>query len=323
MIVVTGAYGFIGSYLTGRLNAMGLGQELVLVDDFNRPEKQSNLEHKKWRHQIDRNVFLSWLEVNARDISFVFHLGARTDTAETNESLFNELNLNYSKEVWKICSTYQIPMVYASSAATYGDGSFGFEDNEAEMAHLKPLNPYGWSKQRFDEWVLLQEATPPVWAGLKFFNVYGPNEYHKGRMASVIFHSFNKITTSGKMHLFRSHKAGIEDGHQSRDFILVDDIASMCIQIMEKSGFKSGIYNAGTGQARTFLDLTINTFKAMGVEPNIEFIDTPVDIRDTYQYFTEAKMDKWKAIFPDALFTSLEEGVYQYVTQYLIYNKRY
>ncbi|MBK7009690.1 MAG: ADP-glyceromanno-heptose 6-epimerase [Saprospiraceae bacterium] len=323
MIVVTGAYGFIGSYLTGRLNAMGLGQELVLVDDFNRPEKQSNLEHKKWRHQIDRNVFLSWLEVNARDISFVFHLGARTDTAETNESLFNELNLNYSKEGWKICSTYQIPMVYASSAATYGDGSFGFEDNEAEMAHLKPLNPYGWSKQRFDEWVLLQEATPPVWAGLKFFNVYGPNEYHKGRMASVIFHSFNKITASGKMYLIKSHKAGIEDGHQSRDFILVDDIASMCIQIMEKSGFKSGIYNAGTGQARTFLDLTINTFKAMGVEPNIEFIDTPVDIRDTYQYFTEAKMDKWKAIFPDALFTSLEEGVYQYVTQYLIYNKRY
>lgn len=167
MIVVTGAYGFIGSYLTGRLNAMGLGQELVLVDDFNRPEKQSNLEHKNGGTKLT-GMFLSWLEVNARDISFVFHLGARTDTAETNESLFNELNLNYSKEVWKICSTYQIPMVYASSAATYGDGSFGFEDNEAEMAHLKPLNPYGWSKQRFDEWVLLQEATPPVWAGLKF-----------------------------------------------------------------------------------------------------------------------------------------------------------
>ena len=323
MIVVTGAYGFIGSYLTGRLNAMGLGQELVLVDDFNRPEKQSNLEHKIWRHQVDRNVFLNWLEDSAKDISFVFHLGARTDTAETNVTLFNELNLNYSKEVWKICTAHQIPLVYASSAATYGDGTLGFEDKEAEIPKLKPLNPYGWSKQHFDEWVLLQENTPPVWAGLKFFNVYGPNEYHKGRMASVVFHSFNKITANGKMQLFRSHKAGIADGHQSRDFIFVDDIASMCIQIMEKSGFASGIYNAGTGQARTFLDLTMNTFKAMGVEPGIEFIDTPVDIRDTYQYFTEAKMDKWRSQFPNAAYTSLEEGIYKYVTQYLMDNKRY
>ena len=317
MIVVTGAYGFIGSYLTGRLNAMGMAQELVLVDDFNRSEKQSNLEHKKWRQQIDRNTFLSWLELNAKDLSFVFHLGARTDTAETNVTLFNELNLNYSKEVWKICTANQIPLVYASSAATYGDGTLGFEDKEAEIPKLKPLNPYGWSKQHFDEWVLLQKDTPPIWAGLKFFNVYGPNEYHKGRMASVIFHSFNKITANGKMQLFRSHKAGIADGHQSRDFIFVDDIASMCIQIMEKSGFASGIYNAGTGQARTFIDLTMNTFKAMGKEVKIKFIDTPLDIRDKYQYFTEANMQKLRNAGYDKDFTSLEDGINDYVCNYL------
>lgn len=323
MIVVTGAYGFIGSYLAGRLNAMGLGEELVLVDDFTRIDKKSNLQNKKWRIQVERDLFLDWFQRNASDISFVFHLGARTDTTETNEELFNQLNLQYSKEVWSICAQNQIPLVYASSAATYGDGRFGFEDKEVDIAKLQPLNPYGWSKQRFDEWALQQDGAPPQWAGLKFFNVYGPNEYHKGRMASVIFHSFNKIKATGKMQLFKSHKEGIADGHQSRDFIHVDDIATMCIQIMEKQSFKSGIYNAGTGKARTFLDLTLNTFKAMQVEAHIEFVDTPIDIRDTYQYFTEADMQKWKTVFPDAHFQSLEDGISQYVSQYLMTDKRY
>ena len=317
MIVVTGAYGFIGSYLVGRLNAAGWANDLVIVDDFSRADKQANLLGKKWRHQIERDVFIQWFVANAKDIKFVYHLGARTDTTETNEALFEKLNLQYSKDIWQICSENQIPLVYASSAATYGNGEHGFGDAENDIAKLHPLNPYGWSKQNFDLWALQQEITPPKWAGLKFFNVYGPNEYHKGRMASVIMHSFNKINAEGKMMLFRSHKPGIMDGHQSRDFIYVKDIAEMCMRIMENNDFKSGIYNAGTGRARTFLDLTLNTFAAMGLTPDIEFIDTPLDIRNTYQYFTEAVMDKWLHQFHDMHFTDLEEGVDEYVKMYL------
>lgn len=322
MIVVTGAYGFIGSYLVGRLNAAGWANDLVIVDDFSRADKQANLLGKKWRKQIERDVFVQWFESNAKDVKFVFHLGARTDTTESDEVLFEKLNLQYSKDIWQICSENQIPLVYASSAATYGDGLYGFDDDEQGISKLHPLNPYGWSKQNFDLWALQQQPTPPKWAGLKFFNVYGPNEYHKGRMASVIMHSFNKIKAEGKMTLFRSHKPGILDGHQSRDFIYVKDIAEMCMRIMEHNVFKSGIYNAGTGRARTFLDLTLNTFAAMDVTPDIEFMDTPPDIRNTYQYFTEAVMDKWLKQVNDMHFTSLEEGVDEYVKMYLA-SKRY
>lgn len=322
MIVVTGAYGFIGSYLIGRLNADGWANDLVIVDDFSREDKQANLLGKKWRLQIEREVFIQWFVTHAKDVTFVYHLGARTDTTETDETLFDRLNLQYSKDIWKVCSAHQIPLVYASSAATYGDGTQGFDDGEQGITKLHPLNPYGWSKQNFDLWALQQETTPPKWAGLKFFNVYGPNEYHKGRMASVIMHSFYKIKAEGKMMLFRSHKPGIKDGHQQRDFIYVNDIAEMCMRIMEHNAFKSGIYNAGTGRARTFLDLTLNTFAAMGMTPEIEFIDTPPDIRNTYQYFTEAVMDKWLHQFQDMCFTGLEEGVDEYVKRYLT-GKRY
>lgn len=323
MIVVTGAFGFIGSYLVGRLNELGLGNELILVDDFSRMDKEPNLVNKKWRQKVERDVFISWFQQHARDVSFVFHLGARTDTTETDTFLFERLNLQYSKDVWNVCSQNNIPLVYASSAATYGNGSLGFNDDETLIPKLQPLNPYGWSKQHFDLWALEQEMAPPKWAGLKFFNVYGPNEYHKGRMASVIMHSFNKIREQGKMSLFRSHRAGIEDGHQSRDFIYVKDIVNMCTGIMERNDIMNGIYNAGTGKARTFLDLTLNTFYAMGVKPNIEFIDTPLDIRDTYQYFTEANMEKWFAQFPYMTFTALEDGVDEYVKKYLSSNSYY
>lgn len=317
MIVVTGAYGFIGSYLLGRLNQLGYGSDIVIVDDFSRSDKAPNLAGKQWLHKVERLVFLEWLKSNAASVQFIFHLGARTDTTEQSVSLFDDLNLNYSKDIWRLCTELSIPLVYASSAATYGDGSHGFSDNEHEIDLLQPLNPYGWSKQLFDQWVLKQKTTPPKWAGLKFFNVYGPNEYHKGRMASVIFHSFNKISDTGKMSLFRSHKPGIADGHQSRDFIYVDDIASMCISIMDAHAFQSGVYNAGTGKARTFLDLTINTFQAMEKDIIIDFMDTPEDIRDKYQYFTEADMSKWLTQFPATRFTSLEDGVERYVRQFL------
>lgn len=323
MIVVTGAFGFIGSYLVGRLNELGLGNDLILVDDFSRKDKEANLLHKTWREKVERDVFILWFQQHAGDVDFVFHLGARTDTTETDTLLFDRLNLQFSKDVWNICAQNNIPLVYASSAATYGNGSLGFDDDEHLIPQLQPLNPYGWSKQHFDVWALQQELAPPKWVGLKFFNVYGPNEYHKGRMASVIMHSFNKIRAQGKMSLFRSHKAGIEDGHQSRDFIYVKDIVSMCTGIMERNDIMNGIYNAGTGKARTFLDLTLNTFYAMGVEPKIEFIDTPMDIRDTYQYFTEANMEKWFAQFPYMSFTSLEAGVDEYVKKYLNINSYY
>ncbi|MCL4170285.1 UNVERIFIED_CONTAM: hypothetical protein GTU68_030876, partial [Idotea baltica] len=223
----------------------------------------------------------------------------------------------YSKAVWQACTAHQIPLVYASSAATYGIGDKGYDDRHDIVNELEPLNPYGRSKNDFDSWALQQDKMPPRWAGLKFFNVYGPNEYHKGRMASVIFHTVRQIKKTGGMKLFRSHKAGIENGHQSRDFVYVKDVVEVC-DFLYQNEFPNGLYNLGTGLARTFLDLATNTFLAMNLTPNISFIDTPADIRDTYQYFTEANMDKLRSIGYDRPFHSLEEGVKDYVSQYLV-----
>ncbi|MBK8699138.1 MAG: ADP-glyceromanno-heptose 6-epimerase [Saprospiraceae bacterium] len=323
MIVVTGAYGFIGSCLLGRLNELGYGTDVVIVDDFSVLKKEANLQGKKYRQRVERSVFLPWMEMHGREVDFVFHLGARTDTTELSDDIFNALNLEYSKAVWKLCAEYQIPLVFASSAATYGDGSMGFSDDHTLIPELKPLNAYGWSKQRFDIWALDQKQAPPLWAGLKFFNVYGPNEYHKGRMASVIMHSFNKIRDSGEMKLFRSHKPGISDGMQSRDFVFVADIVEICIFFMGKGCSLSGIYNAGTGKARSFLDLTRQTFRAMEVEEKISFIDTPEDIRETYQYFTQAHMKKLVGAGYIKSFTSLEEGVETYVRRFLLDGSHY
>ncbi len=316
MIVVTGAAGFISSCLIRKLNAAGLDQ-LLLVDDFSREDKNRNLEAKAFVEQMDREAFPTWLMENGATVSFVFHLGARTDTTEMDTEIFDHLNLNYSKAVWQACTAHQIPLVYASSAATYGIGDKGYEDNHDIVNKLAPLNPYGRSKNDFDIWALQQDKMPPRWAGLKFFNVYGPNEYHKGRMASVIFHTVRQIKQTGGMKLFRSHKAGIENGHQSRDFVYVKDVVEVC-DFLYQNEFPNGLYNLGTGQARTFLDLATNTFLAMNLTPNISFIDTPADIRDTYQYFTEANMDKLRSIGYDRPFHSLEEGVKDYVSQYLV-----
>ena len=324
MIVVTGAAGFIGSCLVSRLNKSG-HKDIVVVDDFSKTEKDGNLKGKTLTAKVGRKDFINWLKEFADEVDFIYHIGARTDTTEFDVEIFNELNLNYSKDVWNLCSKFQIPLVYASSAATYGLGENGYKDDHSIIEKLKPLNPYGDSKNDFDIWALKEVEKgnqPPFWAGLKFFNVYGPNEFHKGRMASVIFHAFNQISKTDGMKLFRSHNPDYKDGEQLRDFIYVKDVVEVCYYLMDTSP-DSGIYNLGTGKARTFLDLTKNTFKAMGKQENISFIDTPEDIRDKYQYFTEADMTKLIASGYDKGFHSLEEGVSDYVKNYLMKEEWY
>jgi ADP-L-glycero-D-manno-heptose 6-epimerase len=316
MIVVTGAAGFIGSCLVSRLNADNFN-DIVVVDNFSVAKKEANLKGKRIKEFVDRMAFFDWLDKNYEEVEFIFHLGARTDTTEFDKAIFDLLNLEYSKKVWMACCEYQIPLVYASSAATYGSGSLGYVDDENVVSLLRPLNPYGDSKNDFDKWALEQTAKPFFWAGLKFFNVYGPNEYHKGRMASVVLHAFNQIRENGSLKLFRSHNPEYKDGEQMRDFIYVKDVVEVCYFLMQHRQH-SGLYNLGTGQARTFLDLAFNTFDAMGKEINIEFRDTPSDIRDTYQYFTEASMEKLRSIGYSRPFYSLEEGIKDYVQNYLI-----
>jgi len=321
MIVVTGAAGFIGSCMVSKLNKLGR-KDIIIVDDFKKESKKENYSHLQYLEKIDRKDFISWFENNANKIEAVYHLGARTDTTEFDWDVFVSLNLNYSKNIWRICCLNSIPLIYASSAATYGNGENGYDDNQDKIPELKPLNPYGRSKQEFDLWVLSQETKPPFWAGLKFFNVYGPNEYHKQRMASVIFHSFNQINETGLVKLFRSHRPDYKDGMQLRDFVYVKDLISVMAFLMENKP-ESGIYNLGTGKARSFYDLASATFRALGKEPNIEFVDIPIDIRDKYQYFTQANMQKLRSIGYNQDFYTLEEGVRDYVQNYLMTKQYY
>jgi ADP-L-glycero-D-manno-heptose 6-epimerase len=317
MIVVTGAAGFIASCLVSRLNAANFN-DIVVVDNFAIEKKLPNIQGKKLREYVDRQEFFSWLDDHHEQVEFIFHLGARTDTTEQDPAIFDLLNLNYSKQMWQACVRYQLPLVYASSGATYGDGRLGYSDQDNTLlTQLKPLNPYGDSKNDFDNWAVQQTEQPYFWAGLKFFNVYGPNEYHKGRMASVILHAFRQIRENGSMQLFRSHNPEYVDGGQMRDFIYVKDVVEVCYFFLNHRTH-SGIYNLGTGQARTFMDLALNTFSAMGLPANIQFRDTPEDIRDTYQYFTEADMRKLRSAGYELPFASLEEGIRDYVQQYLV-----
>ncbi len=318
MIVVTGAAGFIGSCLIGQLNSLGYN-DLIIVDDFSKIEKANNLINKKFVAKIERSEFENWLKLNSTSVSFIFHIGARTDTTEFNKEIFDLLNVNYTKMLWNFCVNNKIPFIYASSAATYGGGEFGYKDDESQIPLLQPLNPYGWSKQEFDIWALKQTQSPPYWIGLKFFNVYGPNEYHKNRMASVIFHSFHQINKFGKVKLFKSHRPDFEDGWQLRDFIYVKDLLDVCLFLFNNK-IKSGIYNLGTGMARSFFDLATSTFIALDKKVDIEFIDMPFDIRDKYQYFTEADMSKLVGEGYNKPFTTLEEGVSDYVKNYLKLN---
>jgi len=316
MIVITGAAGFIGSAMVSKLNSENFN-DLVLVDDFSNETKNKNLNNKEFSLKIHRDIFPEWLKLNHKFVEFIFHIGARTDTTEFNYQIFEKLNVNYTKTLWQLSVEYGLPIVYASSAATYGGGELGYKDDETIIPQLKPLNPYGISKNEFDKWALTQQQKPYFWAGLKFFNVYGPNEYHKKRMASVIFHSYHQIKETGKIKLFKSHREGIGNGEQKRDFVYVKDVCDVMYFFMHHRK-NSGIYNLGTGEARTFNDLAKATFNAMNIPQNIEYIDTPEDIRDKYQYFTQADMTKLKSIGYSKPFTSLEQGVSDYVSNYLM-----
>jgi len=321
MIVVTGACGFIGSVLIGHLLESGVKQ-IVGVDDFSRSDKRPNWENKPGLIPVERDQFFEWLRGADGKVEAIYHLGARTDTTLFDEDLFNRLNLNYTMKVWQWCAEAQVPLVYASSAATYGMGEWGYSDDHQVAQKLQPLNPYGWSKQHFDLWALQQPTAPPFWAGIKFFNVYGPNEYHKGRMASVVMHTYHQVRSTGSMKLFKSHRPDIAHGHQSRDFIYVFDAVEVLHFLMTHQP-ESGLYNLGTGTARSFLDLATQTFRSMDLEPEIQFIDTPSDIRDTYQYFTCADMQKLRDAGYEKPFTSLESGIDNYVREYLSSNTIY
>ncbi|MEA1873746.1 MAG: ADP-glyceromanno-heptose 6-epimerase [Bacteroidota bacterium] len=324
MIVLTGAAGFIGSCMLSRLNQEGY-RDIVIVDDFTKTEKIPNYNSKIFTEKVDRKLLSPWLKKNQRWVQFVIHIGARTDTMEYNSDVFDKLNLNYSKSVWNVCSEFGIPLIYASSAATYGDGSLGYDDNHEIISKLKPLNPYGESKNQFDIWALQQAENgnqPGFWAGFKFFNVYGPNEYHKDRMASVIMHAHKQILEHKYMALFRSHRDNYEDGEQRRDFIYVKDVCDVLLHFMETRKH-SGIYNLGTGQSRTFYDLAKACFSAMNLPTDIRFVDTPQELRDKYQYFTEANMQKLRNAGYNKGFTELEAGVKDYIQQYLDTQARY
>ncbi len=337
MIVVTGAAGFIGSCMIQRLNAAGY-TDVLAVDDFTRADKQPNVDNKQLWGQVHRDNFIRWLERHHSEVDAIIHLGARTDTTEMNAAIFDALNFEYSRALWMLCAGFQIPFLYASSAATYGLGELGYSDDHALIPQLQPLNPYGQSKQDFDVWVLqnsevnatsptaqlpvlppftgAQGGVPPHWAGFKFFNVYGPNEYHKGRMASVIFHTVRQIKATGAMRLFQSYRPDFTDGGQQRDFIYVKDVVDTLLYFLEQKP-ANAIYNLGTGQARTFLDLATATFRALDLEPNISFVSTPADIRDTYQYYTQADMAKLRSVGYQSPFYTLETGIEDYVKQYL------
>ena len=321
MIVVTGAAGFIASALVGKLLKEGY-TDIVVVDDFSREDKNKNLEGKNIAEWVDRENFHDWLDENNRQVQFIFHLGARTDTTEFDVDLLNRLNLDYTKKVWNQCVEFGIPLVYASSAATYGLGELGYEDRDELAYDLKPLNPYGDSKNDFDKWALDQSEKPYHWVGVKFFNVFGPNEYHKGRMASVVMHTFNQIQKTGEMKLFASHNPEYKDGEQTRDFIYIEDVLNVLMFHMENRDHV-GLYNLGTGKARTFYDLAAATFTALGLEPKISFIRTPEDIRDKYQYFTEATSEKLRKAGYTKEFTELEDGIRDYVQNYLVPGKYY
>ena len=326
-IILTGAAGFIGSYMLGYLNEHGY-HNIIIVDDFSEAEKKINYNSKKFTAKVERAELFEWLNKNNPKIDFVFHLGARTDTTEFDYSIHEKLNVEYSQQIWNYCTEKNIPLVYASSAATYGGGEHGYKDSHDILDKLQPLNPYGVSKNEFDKWAIQESQKskvknePPNWYGLKFFNVYGPNEYHKARMASVIFHSFNQINKAGKVKLFKSHKEGFKDGEQLRDFIYVKDVVSVCLWLMENLP-ANGLYNLGTGKARTFNDLVYSIYSAINQEPVIEYIDTPVDIRDKYQYFTEADMNKLINAGYHKPFYSLEKGVKEYVNDFLLTGKIY
>ncbi len=328
MVVITGGAGMIGSMIAWHLNTKCNQQDLVIVDHITHESQWQNLVHRQYDTYLDKEQLFDWLYDN-EDVTAVIHMGAISATTERDFNKLVESNIQYSQDLWQWCAENQVPFFYASSAATYGDGNQGYDD--ASIEKLRPLNGYGYSKHFFDQWVLKQVADnkpcPPNWAGFKFFNVYGPNEYHKERMASVAFHTFNQFSETGTMKLFKGTKADIEDGMQMRDFVYVKDAAAVLAHFyttaISGQPTANGIYNIGTGEARSFKDLAMNVMKSMGREPHITYIDMPLDLQGKYQYFTQATMQKLRAAGYTAPFHSLEEGVKDYVQHYLMQEDQY
>lgn len=312
--LVTGAAGFIGSQMVKSIQSKG--HMVVCADKLSHFKDRKELSNIDFDEPIDRDELFQWLKSEDPHLKAVIHLGACTDTTQTDTNYLKKINTDYSKSLWAYCTQMKIPFYYASSAATYGDGSSGYQDDPKLAKNLKPLNAYGDSKQVFDLWALEQAASsqrPPLWAGFKFFNVYGFGERHKGKMSSIVLQAYDQIQKTGKVKLFKSHKPGIADGDQKRDFIYVDDVVNVLHFAIQRP-IESGIYNLGTGQARSFLDLVRAVFKTLGKPEKIEFVDTPIEIRNHYQYFTEAKMDRLKALGYTQPFTSLEDGVKKYLS---------
>lgn len=326
MIIVTGAAGFIGSCIVKKLNDEG-EHNIICVDRWEEGQKWRNLSGLKFYEFVHADEFVEPDILNAvfdEGVSAVYHMGACSSTTETNVDYLWKNNVEYSQILYRYCSEYDVPICYASSAATYGAGEYGYSDDLKDLPMLSPLNPYGYSKQAFDEWVLKQARKPSKWYGVKFFNVYGPQEYHKEGMRSVVHQAFEQIKESGKMKLFKSHNPDYQDGGQLRDFVYVKDVVDAMFRLMnEKHHGDSGIYNLGTGKARSFKDLVSATFSAMGEKENIEYIDMPEKLREQYQYFTEAKMDKLYNALEGFKFHGLEEGVNDYVKNHLLQSSPY
>lgn len=324
MILITGGAGFIGSNLVAGLEARG-ANDIVVCDRLGTDEKWRNIAKRDLYDLIAPEELASFIESNSSRLDVVFHLGAISSTTETDVDLIVKNNFRLARDLWIQCSRLRTPLIYASSAATYGDGHQGFDDDGSRKAlsRLAPLNAYGWSKHQFDRWVAARvesganSARPPHWAGLKFFNVYGPNEYHKGSQISVALKNFREITDDGAAVLFRSHNPDYPDGGQLRDFVWVGDCVDVMLWLLEHAA-TSGLFNVGTGKARSFADLAQAIFKALKRTPDIRYIDTPPAIRDKYQYFTEAKMNRLRQAGYERPFTGLEQGVARYVGDFLL-----
>lgn len=325
MIIVTGAAGFIGSAFVWKLNTMDR-DDIIVSDKLRTEDKWLNLAKRKYYDWVDKDELFNYLENTDDKITAIIHMGACSATTEKDGDFIMKNNYEYTKKLWDYAAEKNITFIYASSAATYGDGDKGYSDEIDLGGHeaLRPLNKYGYSKKIFDVWALKQKKTPKKWFGLKFFNVYGPQEYHKGRMASMVFHTLNQYKAEKEVKLFKSHKEGFKDGFQLRDFVYIKDVVSVMYFLLTSDSAESGVYNLGTGKARPFYDLSKLVIESMdGDAKNIKFVDMPEDLRGKYQYFTEAKMSKLVQQGYKDGFTSLEDGVKDYVENYLMKEDRY
>ncbi|HJN25154.1 MAG TPA: ADP-glyceromanno-heptose 6-epimerase [Rhodospirillales bacterium] len=327
MYLVTGGAGFIGSNIVAAIEERGLGK-IVICDRLRDGDKWRNIAKRELSEIVNPDDLPYFLHENEEGLKGVIHMGAISSTTETDADLIYTNNFDLSLDLWDWCTINQVPFIYASSAATYGGGENGFVDDSSidALGKLRPLNPYGWSKQLFDRRVMRMlddgEAKPPQWAGLKFFNVYGPNEYHKGSMQSVASKVFTDASAGKTATLFKSHHPDYEDGGQLRDFIWVGDCVNVVLWLLENPDV-NGLFNCGTGQARSFRDLVTAVYSAMDKEANINFVPTPEEIRDKYQYFTQADMSRLAAAGYDRGFMSLEDGVGEYVRHFLATDDKY